>query len=120
MGTVNQVYVMALANDIPYVVGVPEKPVVARFMLAPPRPNPLWAGNHVVSLQFTLGAPDFIRTAVYDPQGREVLARSSEWVGDSGVHAIRWNVGALPSGTYVIRMVTGSGLESVTKMSVFR
>jgi hypothetical protein len=80
----------------------------------------MFSGNRTVTLQFSLSRPDYITMSLYDLQGRQVLARAPEWFGEAGRHAIHWDLGALASSMYVVRVVTGSGLESAAKLSVFR
>jgi len=104
VGAVNQLHVVALADDRPQTVDVPETPGVAlRLLLAPPRPNPLRSGN-VVTLEFSLPENDFVTVELLDVQGRRVASRPPESFPASHAIAVRWNAGNFPSGVYFVRL----------------
>jgi photosynthesis system II assembly factor YCF48-like protein len=115
-GTVNQLSVTALANDIPYAVGIPGEPLPDRIALAA-RPNPVFGGTPV-EVQFTLGQRELVRISLFDMQGRLVRDRAPQF-GEAGEQRIQWILGDLPAGTYVLRMTTPSG-ELSTKVSILR
>ncbi|MEL7171235.1 MAG: T9SS type A sorting domain-containing protein, partial [Bacteroidota bacterium] len=66
-------------------------------------PNPSAAAT---TLRFTLGAPSPATLVVYDLLGREV-ARLRDGTLGAGVHTAQ--VGMLPPGVYVVRLVTPDG-----------
>ncbi|MBZ0266619.1 choice-of-anchor D domain-containing protein [bacterium] len=83
------------------------------FHLAPPRQNPArgFAGS---SFHFTLPQSDRVTVSLYDVAGR-LVARRPEERFLSGAHTFQWNPGPLPSGTYFVRLTTGSGEARTTR-----
>jgi hypothetical protein len=73
-----------------------------RATLLPPLPNPFRGST---TLRFTLPGPGAVRLAVYDALGREV-ALLVTGVTEAGAHAVAFDAGSLPSGTYAVRLET--------------
>jgi murein DD-endopeptidase MepM/ murein hydrolase activator NlpD len=76
-------------------------------------PNPTH-GEALVS--FSVPATDRVRLSVYDPQGRLVRELLQADV-PSGTHCVRWDGrdaqgSAMPSGTYLYRLLSSSGTQS--------
>jgi hypothetical protein len=64
-------------------------------------PNPY---NPVTSISYRLAVDGAIRLVVYDWLGREVRTLVDEFQ-HSGIHVVRFDASALPSGTYFYRMI---------------
>ena len=114
IGAVNQLNVIALANDTPYVIGVPEEPpsVTLPIALAPPAPNPLRAGGSL-SIRFALNVADRVTLRLFDVQGREVSALESS-AFDAGEHELTWSIRSLSSGLYFLQLSTSHANRSAT------
>jgi photosystem II stability/assembly factor-like uncharacterized protein len=112
IGAVNQLSVIALANDTPYVIGIPEEPPIMTLpvALAPPSPNPLRSGN-AVSVRFELGKADRASLRLFDVRGREVSALQS-LPFEAGEHELSWPIRSLPPGLYFLRLSTSQGSRS--------
>lgn len=112
VGAVNQLSVTALANDTPYVVGLPDEPLPARFpvFLAPPSPNPLRAGS-ALAIHFELKEADRVRVRLIDIRGREVSSLEPASF-DSGEHVLAWPARSLAPGLYVLELVTSAARRS--------
>ena len=76
-----------------------------RYALNENYPNPF---NPTTTLQFTLAETGQVRLTVFDMLGREV-ARLVDGVKDAGEHAVVFEAGSLPSGTYLYRLDTPVG-----------
>jgi hypothetical protein len=79
-------------------------PEASAFALNPPSPNPF---GGTATLRFTLPEAARVRLAVYDALGREVAVLVNE-AREAGQHAVTFEAGALPSGTYLARLQTGT------------
>ena len=92
-----------------------------RVQLTPPTavrlsgaaPNPF---NPATRIAFVLDRKEDVRLEVYDLAGRRVATLAAEWF-TAGSHAVTWrgcddSGRALPSGAYVVRLVTGSAVRS--------
>jgi hypothetical protein len=88
------------------VVGEPS-PVAARAALLPPAPNPT---TGPVTVRFSLVEGGRARLDLFDLQGRQ-LATLADGPFGPGTHAVAWD-GALPAGTYVVRLSTGAETAS--------
>jgi len=73
-----------------------------------PSPNP-FTSNLCVS--YSLPESMQVSLSVYDISGR-LLGELESSIMDAGEHTAIWDAGMLPSGCYVIRMVTEQGVES--------
>jgi hypothetical protein len=58
-----------------------------------------------------------VELALLDIGGRIVARRPPEWL-DAGSRELAWEVGALPSGMYFVRMKTGTGALAHTKLVI--
>lgn len=88
----------------------------ATFSLSAIYPNPL-RSSATVSLEVSEALE--IHVAVYDVLGRKVAVLVEGAVG-AGSHEVALEAGALPAGTYVLRMTTGSGHASAQRFTVVR
>jgi len=112
VGVVNQLNVVALGDDTPQAVGVPERPGTAlRLRLAPPRPNPLRSGE-TLALEVSLPEDDILNVALYDAEGRLAASRAPEPLPASEGSMLRWNPGPLPAGVYFVRVAGRRGSSS--------
>ena len=71
-------------------------------------PNPF---NPTTSITFELPEASPVRLAVYDLLGREVQVLADGRM-TAGRHEVRFEAGALPSGTYLYRLETATGAVS--------
>ena len=76
-------------------------------------PNPT---NPATTVSFRLGDPEDVGLEVYDLRGR-LVARLAEGILAAGDHQARWDgtdvAGRrVPSGTYVLRLRTGSAIQT--------
>ncbi|RJP81011.1 MAG: T9SS C-terminal target domain-containing protein [Candidatus Zixiibacteriota bacterium] len=78
-------------------------PAPREFALDPVHPNPF---NARALLSFRLAAGADVRLSVYDLQGREVACLYQGWL-PAGEYRTPFEAAALPSGTYLARMVAG-------------
>jgi len=67
-------------------------------------PNPF---NPVTSILFEMPAAQRVRLTVYDILGREVVVLL-DGLKPAGIHAVEWQAGDLPSGIYLVRIVSGN------------
>jgi photosystem II stability/assembly factor-like uncharacterized protein len=119
VGAINQLNVVALGTDAPQVTGVAEGETAPKFVAAAPYPNPrIGAGG--ATFGFALPAPDRVRLELFDAQGRLRAARPFEPFHSAGRQAIRWEPPSLQPGTYLIRMVSESGLSARAKWTLVR
>jgi|GEM_PF-1686526 len=88
----------------------------ASCLLHAPYPNPFGAGSLAGSgatqIRFDLKEPAHISLRVYDALGR-IVATLSDEMHAAGSHAARFQAGALPSGTYFLRLSSPEGVQSV-------
>ena len=74
-------------------------------------PNPF---NPTTTIRFMLEEPSQVNLTVYDMAGREVKNLVNGYT-DAGNHEVTFDASALPSGTYLYRLVTPTS-QSVQKM----
>lgn len=86
------------------------------YVFSPIGPNPIRS-----SAQFTVqvAEPEAVRVSVYDLLGREVAEIFDGELASGVARRMELNAGALPSGTYVVR-VTGESFDTVRRVSVAR
>ena len=94
-------------------------PEAAGIRLAQNFPNPF---NPQTTILFTLGTRQKAEIAVYDLMGKQISVLANRFC-DVGNHSVVWNgkdaMGrAVPSGTYVVRRETESGVEARKVMLV--
>jgi len=117
VGTVNQLEVVAVANDVPQTVAVPEGPAEApRLVLVSPRPNPVRAG-HVIQIAFRLPQAGGARFDLLDAQGR-LQATRDEGPLDIGVSLLSWKLPLLASGVYFLRLSAGRLASATTRLVI--
>lgn len=120
VGSVNQLEVIALANDIPQATGVPEIPgTTPRIALAPPRPNPLQTGQ-VLTVGFALPEDDRIRLELFDAAGRLVARREPVSLSAGSEVELAWNPGFFTPGVYFLRIRADSGFEGGRRVVMVR
>lgn len=79
-------------------------------------PNPC---NSSATVTFTLNNSGRIVLKAYDAQGRVAFDLSPQGASDPGVHTIRWDAGALPSGRYILSL-EADGKSSSRPISIVR
>jgi len=80
----------------------------AGFGIAAVYPNPF---NSLATIRFELSRTTYHHLKVYDLNGREVVVLFEGW-GKSGRHSLAFNSTRLPSGIYIIRLVTPEAVDS--------
>lgn len=120
VGAVNQLTVVALANDYPTVTGIPESPLPVGVTLVSPRPNPLVLSGSPLAVDFSLSGADRVTLLLYDISGRRVLERAPEAFPDGGKFTIRWSLDGLSSGIYFLQLVTDRGYRAGARVAVLR
>lgn len=78
------------------------------FALAPAYPNPF---NPQTTLRITMPESGPARVAVYDALGREVALLLNDRVTE-GTHEVVFEAAGLPSGSYLVRLTTSTGVHS--------
>lgn len=78
------------------------------FALLPSYPNPF---NAATTIRFDLAASGPTQVAVHDLSGRKVAVLLDGYMSQ-GPHSIAYNAGALPSGSYFVRLVAGSAVAT--------
>jgi hypothetical protein len=98
--------------------GVEEIPgnIPTQFSLSQNYPNPF---NPLTNIEFSLPNSEFVRLAVYDLLGREVVTLVSERKSP-GVYSVDFNGLGLPSGVYIYRLQTGGGFTQTKKMVLMK
>jgi len=76
----------------------------AGFALVQNYPNPF---NGTSNIGFRIAEYGFVRIAVYDVLGREVAVLVNEY-RPAGLYAVRFEAGAMTSGTYIVKLSAGS------------
>lgn len=103
-GVIGQLNVMALANDLPNVIGVPEEPPVAARLFLGPWPNP---AQGVAELAFELPSAARVTLTVHDAAGRRVARPIAGEVMPAGRTVRAWRPPELPSGAYYLQAQVG-------------
>jgi hypothetical protein len=119
VGSINQLNVIAIGNDLPQATGVDSErpPTFASLSVTPPWPNPL-AGT-VVHVGFELGTPAHVSLHLYSPAGQVVARRSGQFFQAGSGHEIAWLLPTIPSGVYFVRVET-SGMSAARKIVLVR
>jgi hypothetical protein len=100
---------------------VPDPELPSRYALHGPYPNPF---NPRTTIRFDLPQTDTVLLEVFDMAGRRVWRRGFAEPLPAGRHEVTWGgtdrVGrALPSGTYLVRLQTGS-FQRTRRMALLR
>jgi hypothetical protein len=91
-------------------VGIEEEEMVpTRYALHQNYPNPF---NPETSIRFDLPNNGWISLKVYDSLGREVATLVDQQM-QQGIHQVRWNAGAMPSGVYLCQLKAGTFAGSI-------
>ncbi|MDA0378691.1 MAG: T9SS type A sorting domain-containing protein, partial [Bacteroidetes bacterium] len=100
-------YVMETEVEITAASGVAteEETLPSEFGLASVWPNPF---TSQASIAFSTDGAEPVSLRVYDVLGRERAVLMDARVLPSGAHAVTWNAAGLVSGTYVVRLESGS------------
>ena len=85
-----------------------ETSLPSAFALSQNYPNPF---NPSTTIQVTVADRQWTIVSVYDALGREV-ARLMDGVQEPGVYAVRWDAGGMSSGSYFLRMRSGSFVQT--------
>jgi photosystem II stability/assembly factor-like uncharacterized protein len=101
----NGVY-SATVTEIPSGVGGPVGQP-RTFEMSPVYPNPF---NSAATVRFTLPEAGNVRLNVYSITGAQVATLADGHL-PAGEHRIRWSAEHLPSGTYLVRLAFGNGVE---------
>lgn len=102
------------------IAGADNTPLPKTAYLAPSYPNPF---NPQTTIRFGLPEAGAVQLAVYDQRGRQVRV-IVDGEASAGEHRMLWDGRdgegrILPSGTYVLRLVTGQGVL-VSKVALIR
>ena len=84
------------------------------FTLEQNYPNPFSESTHI---SFTIDQTSKVRLQVFDITGREVQMLMNRTLAP-GKHAIEFHGGDLPSGIYIVRLITPNGVMSKKMMKV--
>jgi hypothetical protein len=119
VGAINQLNVVSLGTDAPQVTGVADDQTPPKFVAAAPYPNPR-VGVGGAAFPFTLPHADRVRLELFDARGRLRERRAYESFSTGGLQSIRWEPSALVPGTYLVRIVSESGLTARVKWTLVR
>ena len=113
--------VLGHAYDLLAVIAEPAEPtavedyaVPERFVLSPNYPNPF---NPTTTIPFTLDQAAPVRLRVYDVRGR-LVRTLVDGMQPGGAHAVSFDAGRLPSGTYFYRLESPEGTQTRQMMLV--
>jgi hypothetical protein len=109
---VNPLDCQPLTVSVSGISSVPEQGgATGMLFLATPTPAIQSSSGTTTQVSFRLPRADTARLELYDVRGRR-LAEYPETSFESGNNAITWQLPSLASGTYFIRLATGSGLTA--------
>ncbi len=119
VGAVNQLNVMALANDSPTATAAPENPSpITPLFLSQPWPNPLSRGP--LNVAFSLERSAGVTVSLFDGLGRRVAGTPPTHFHKGGPHTLAWNPGMLRPGVYFLRLTTTQGQSEGRRITVLR
>ena len=119
VGSINQLDVVAIGNDIPTITGVRDQgPAFSRLRVRSLWPNPARGDGDLVSVMLETAGSDEVAFELYDVAGRLVGRREPREFAGPGVHTAQWDVGNLASGVYLVRLTAASGASARTKLTV--
>lgn len=98
-----------------YQTAVTPREVPSGFFLSQNYPNPF---NPTTTIAFQLAETGKVELSVYDVNGRKVQTLIDDFK-PAGQHVVDFNAGDLPSGTYLYRLETKSGVEA-RKMTLLK
>jgi hypothetical protein len=84
-------------------VSAEEGPDITSLHIEAVYPNP---SRGEVNLRYGLHSPGFVRIAVYDMTGREIMRVQDGMMG-AGLHEFAWSSSDLPNGIYLVRIESG-------------
>lgn len=104
---------MSDASDSAFVISGPNAAAETwsqpeRFVLEQNYPNPF---NPSTTIGFKIRDYGFVTLKVYDVLGREVATLVKE-EKKPGTYEVTWDATAVPSGTYLYRLTTGTGSQT--------
>jgi hypothetical protein len=91
-------------NCIPIGIEPISNEIPQRFELYQNYPNPF---NPVTTLKFQIPKSDFVKLAIFDVTGREILILVNEEL-DPGIYETDWDANNYPSGVYFYSLTSGS------------
>lgn len=91
-------------------IGLPSE-----FVLYPAYPNPF---NPSTTIEFSIPKSGWVTINAYGISGREVITIINQYM-DVGHHTVQWNASDVPSGTYFVKMQSGS-FSQVRKVMVLK
>ncbi|MFB3130904.1 MAG: T9SS type A sorting domain-containing protein, partial [Rhodothermales bacterium] len=92
-------------GDVASALEEAESDVPVRFVLGQNYPNPF---NPQTTIRFSVPESAQVKLAVYDVLGREVRVLV-DGTREAGRHEVVFDASGLPSGTYLVRLVTPAG-----------
>jgi hypothetical protein len=119
VGTINQVWVTALASDVTIVSSTPPGHGRFTFGLGNPYPNP-GNSNGTTFFPVILAGETSVHLELYDVRGWRIGQQSKQHFISAGQHELAWNPGPLAAGTYFVRLVSDSGQIATAKWLVVR
>ena len=121
VGSINQLNVISIGNDVPQATGIgPDRPpAIAGLSMAPPWPNPLGA-HGLVNVAFDLPTADVVTIQLFNAAGQLVARRPAQRFPAAGGHTASWAIPTLPSGIYFVRLATAQGLSAQRKIAIVR
>jgi hypothetical protein len=121
VGSINQLNVISIGNDVPQATGIgPNRPpAFAGLSMAPPWPNPLGALESV-NIAFELPTAGVVSVQLFNPAGQLVARRPAQCFSVHGDHTVAWPLPTLASGVYFIRLVTSQDQRAYRKLTIIR
>ncbi|MFC2150641.1 C25 family cysteine peptidase [Calditrichota bacterium] len=87
---------------------------VVEFGLQSIYPSPF---NSVTSITFGIDKPEFTKLVIYDLTGRE-MTQLYQGTPKVGYHKLVWNAGSVPSGLYLVKLISGERVENSKVMLI--
>jgi hypothetical protein len=121
VGSINQLSVVALGNDLPKATGIDDRPPPpSTLLLRAPFPNPLGQSAETVTFSFYLPEQDRLSIELYDIRGRLIARHLLPGLFDAGENQAILAVRALTSGIYFARVTTERGFSANSRITVTR
>jgi len=118
VGSINQLNVVAVGNDVPTITGVGATPP-AGFRVRAVWPNPVGDGGRV-TVALDGGGLATITVGVYNVRGQLLLAKRVNVAGTASAWQFPLEVGELPSGVYFLRLATATGERTHARLVIVR
>jgi photosystem II stability/assembly factor-like uncharacterized protein len=117
-GAIDQLTVTALGTDLPAVTAVDLPRSGGGLEFSPPWPNPLTTES-ALHLAFRLPHRDTLEATLFDVAGRRVAERLPEAL-PAGPSTVQWKLPGMRAGLYFLRVSTGSGAATITRLAVLK